>query len=476
MNSERKITPVLLAGGTGSRLWPLSREQRPKQFLHLIDPDLSLFQQTLQRINSADEFDISPPLTICAEVHRFLVAQQLAECGFENTRILLEPEGKNTAAAIAAAAIIEKEHDPLLWILPSDHVIEDVQSLYAAVLDASAMAETGRLVVFGIKPSAPETGYGYIEPGKAINRGFEVAAFHEKPDLQTAQRFFDGSQHYWNSGMLLAKASTLIKEIGQHAPSVLAFTEDALNSASNDYDFIRPEPHKFSQVPAIPFDTAVLERSNQTSMAALDAGWSDVGSFAALAEFLPCDANKNRLRGNTIVVNTKDTTCFAGQRSVALLGLEGLLVVDTPDAVLIANKNDCQQIRKIVDQLKEQGAPQVIDHKEVHRPWGKYDSLATGDRFQVKRIEVLPGEKLSIQLHHHRSEHWIVVSGTAKVTIDDNSFLLTENQSTYIPIGSKHSLENPGKLTLELIEIQSGGYLGEDDIVRFEDRYGRASG
>ena len=471
---RNQIQPVLLAGGSGTRLWPLSREARPKQFLQLLSNQYSLFQQTVRRCMGNPNTVSATPLVICAESHRFLVAQQLIELEVSNPSIFLEPEGKNTAAAVACAAKLHLEEDPLLWVLPSDHAIDDSSALHDAITKGVDLANDGGLVVFGIKPTHPETGYGYIHGGNPIGKGYEVLEFCEKPSVEIATKMVSSGAYSWNSGMILARASTLASELEQHAPDIWNLANLAASTLSNDHDFQRPDADAFSQIPSMPFDTAVLEKSSKTVLVELDAGWSDVGTFEALAQHLNQDQNKNRLIGNITAHQSEKNICIAQSRLVVLSGVNDLTVVETPDAVLVSDRAANQEIKDVVKGLAQSQPNLVTEHKQVHRPWGKYDSLAVGERFQVKRIEVAPQQKLSLQLHHHRSEHWIVVRGTARVTLDDQEFLLTENESTYIPIGSKHSLENPGKVPLELIEIQSGNYLGEDDIVRFEDRYGRA--
>ena len=462
-----------MAGGSGTRLWPLSRDQRPKQFLNLLNKNQSLFQQTVCRAKNFTRTTCSEPVVICAEHHRFLAAQQLIEIGVTADTIFLEPYGRNTAAAVATAALLSLKEDPILWILPSDHSVEELNELENTIEKGIQLADQGRLVIFGVTPTYPETGYGYIRTAENISTGFTVSDFLEKPDLARATRFLADGNCYWNSGMILAKASVIAKEMQLHSPAIWSSTERALADSTLDLDFTRPNEQEFHQIPSEPFDTAVLEKSKETVAVILDAGWSDVGSFDSLADHLDSDDSENKFRGNVLNQNSRNNICIAQHKVVALAGVENLVVVETPDAVLVSNRAHSQDIKSAVTKLSKNFPSLIHDHKQVHRPWGKFDSLAQGEGFQVKHIVVAPGQKLSLQLHHHRSEHWIVVKGTAKVTLEDKEFFLAENESTYIPIGSKHSLENPESDPLELIEIQSGTYLGEDDIVRFEDRYGR---
>lgn len=462
-----------MAGGSGTRLWPLSRDQRPKQFLNLLNKNQSLFQQTVCRTKNFTLLTCSEPVVICAEHHRFLAAQQLVDVGVSAETIFLEPCGRNTAAAVATAALLSLKEDPILWVLPSDHAIEELSELENTIKKGIQLADQGRLVIFGVTPTYPETGYGYIRTAENISAGFTVSEFLEKPDSAQAARFLADGNCYWNSGMILARASVIAREMQMHSPAIWSGTERALSGRTLDLDFTRPNAEEFNQIPSEPFDTAVLEKSKETVAVILDAGWSDVGSFDSLADHLNNDDGENKFSGNVLNQNSRNNICIAQHKLVALAGVENLVVVETPDAVLVSNREQSQDIKSVVAKLSKNFPSLIHDHKQVHRPWGKFDSLAQGEGFQVKHIVVAPGQKLSLQLHHHRSEHWIVVRGTARVTLEDKEFLLAENESTYIPIGSKHSLENPESDPLELIEIQSGTYLGEDDIVRFEDRYGR---
>ncbi|ASP46631.1 mannose-1-phosphate guanylyltransferase/mannose-6-phosphate isomerase [Cognaticolwellia beringensis] len=465
------ITPVIMAGGSGSRLWPLSRSLYPKQFLAL-NGDETMLQQTLNRLSG---LSVESSVVICNEEHRFIVAEQL-RCINQSGAIVLEPVGRNTAPAIALAAnIVMQSKDNLILVLAADHVIENEAAFIAAVNKAIPLAEKGKLVTFGIVPTEAHTGYGYIKRGTEIdNDGYQVDAFVEKPCTELATQYFEGKEHYWNSGMFLMKASRYLEELKQFRPDIYQACENALANTSNDADFIRIDQVEFEKCPDESVDYAVMEKTADAVVVTLDAGWSDIGSWSALWDVNNKDTNGNAISGDSINHETTNTLIQGGERLIATVGIDNLVIVDTKDALLVATKDKVQDVKKIVEQLKAEGRTEFKNHREVYRPWGKYDSIDNGSRYQVKRITVKPGEKLSIQMHHHRAEHWIVVSGTAKVTNGDNTFLVTENESTYIPIGVVHALENPGQLPLEIIEVQSGSYLGEDDIVRFEDRYGRA--
>tara|TARA_R110001592_G_scaffold69819_2_gene214191 strand:+ start:1023 stop:2423 length:1401 start_codon:yes stop_codon:yes gene_type:complete len=465
------ITPVIMAGGSGSRLWPLSRSLYPKQFLAL-NGDETMLQQTLNRLSG---LSVESSVVICNEEHRFIVAEQL-RCINQSGAIVLEPVGRNTAPAIALAAnIVMQSKDNLILVLAADHVIENEAAFIAAVNKAIPLAEKGKLVTFGIVPTEAHTGYGYIKRGTEIdNDGYQVDAFVEKPCTELATQYFEGKEHYWNSGMFLMKASRYLEELKQFRPDIYQACEKALANTSNDADFIRIDQVEFEKCPDESVDYAVMEKTADAVVVPLDAGWSDIGSWSALWDVNNKDTNGNAISGDSINHETTNTLIQGGERLIATVGIDNLVIVDTKDALLVATKDKVQDVKKIVEQLKAEGRTEFKNHREVYRPWGKYDSIDNGSRYQVKRITVKPGEKLSIQMHHHRAEHWIVVSGTAKVTNGDKTFLVTENESTYIPIGVVHALENPGQLPLEMIEVQSGSYLGEDDIVRFEDRYGRA--
>ena len=469
------ILPVIMAGGTGSRLWPLSRELYPKQFLKLTGA-LSMLQQTLARLSGIKHH---APLLICNEEHRFIAAEQLRSGGFSHSGIILEPVGRNTAPAIALAALQALksdslgEADPVLLVLAADHLIKDESAFLASVQKAIPFAEAGQLVTFGIVPTAPETGYGYIKVGESEGDAFSVAEFVEKPSLAVAQDYLASGQYYWNSGMFLFKASRYLEELKKHRPDILSACEQAMASLEIDKDFIRVSKKEFEQCPDDSIDYAVMEKTNAAKVVPMDAGWSDVGSWSALWDVSAKDEHQNVTKGDVISIDSGNNYIYAENRLITTVGVENLVIIETKDAVLVANKDQVQHVKDVVKKLKESGRTEHKIHREVFRPWGKYDSIDFGKRDQVKRITVNPGEKLSIQMHHHRSEHWVVVSGTAKVTNGDKTFLVTEDQSTYIPLGTIHALENPGKVPLEMIEVQTGSYLGEDDIVRFEDRYGR---
>lgn len=463
------ILPVILSGGSGTRLWPLSRESYPKQFLPLTGED-SLLQATWKRVAT---LTTCRPIVVGNVDHRFMIAEQLREAGVTPASILLEPVGRNTAPAIAVAALeatITGE-DALLLVLPSDHLIQQVEAFHAAVRAATAAAEAGQLVTFGVVPTSPETGYGYIKATEGSGAR-AVERFVEKPDLATAQDYVASGQYFWNSGMFLIRASRYLEELERLAPDMLAACRDALTKARRDEDFVRLDTEAFAGCPADSIDYAVMEHTPHAAVVPLDAGWSDVGSWGALWEVSPKDAQGNAHRGDVIAIDCRNTYAH-GQRLITLIGLEDVVVVETDDALLVGRRDQLQKVKDLVGTLKSDGRSHAVWHRKVYRPWGAYDSIDSGERFQVKRITVKPGGSLSLQMHHHRAEHWIVVSGTARVTRGEEVLLLTENQSTYIPLGVMHRLENPGKLPLEMIEVQSGSYLGEDDIVRFEDVYGR---
>jgi mannose-1-phosphate guanylyltransferase len=467
------MKPVVLAGGTGSRLWPKSRAALPKQFLALTSAH-TMLQETLLRLPKQD---VEEALLICNEDHRFLAAEQLRTANISFDKIILEPVGRNTAPAIALAALSElkKGNDPILLILSADHLIQDNAAFHAAIDKASILAEAGRLVTFGIVPTEAHTGYGYIEAGDALdNTGFTVKEFVEKPNLATAKTYLEGKKHFWNSGMFMFKASAYIEELKAFNPSIVEACEQSLEKSESDLDFLRVDKTTFSSCPDDSIDYAVMEKTTKACMVTLDAGWNDVGSWTSLWETAKNkDQNDNVVKGDVILTDVHNSYINSEQRLISVIGLDDVIVVETKDAVLVAAKDQVQNIKSVVNQLKQEKRPEFEFHREVLRPWGSYDSIDNGERYQVKRISVKPGEKLSVQMHHHRAEHWIVVSGTASVTIGENTSLVAENESVYIPIGEVHALENPGKIPLELIEVQSGSYLGEDDIVRFSDRYGR---
>jgi mannose-1-phosphate guanylyltransferase/mannose-6-phosphate isomerase len=461
---------VLLSGGSGTRLWPLSREAYPKQFLPLVGRD-TMLQATWRRVA---ELSDGAPIVVANEDHRFLVAEQLRQVGAPTPAILLEPVGRNTAPAIAAAALqaLADGDDPLLLVLPSDHVVTDGDGFRAAIRAASDAAADGALVTFGIVPGAPETGFGYIhaEAGDGLRK---VQRFVEKPDAATAQAYLDAGGYYWNSGMFLFRASRYLQELERHRPDILAATRAAFDAAARDGDFVRLDKAAFAACPPDSIDYAVMEKTDAAKVLPVDIGWSDVGSWSALWDVAARDADGNAHHGDVIAVDSRNSYAYA-RRLVALVGVDDLVVVETDDAVLVARKDRVQQVKDVVARLKQEQRSQAALHREVHRPWGSYDSVDVGDGFQVKRIKVKPGAQLSLQSHNQRAEHWIVVRGTARVTRNNDVFELHANQSTYIPIGARHRLENPAADTLELIEVQSGAYLGEDDIVRYEDVYGRS--
>ena len=469
------LIPLILSGGSGTRLWPVSRKNLPKQFLALAGKG-TLFQQTIARTQQLP--NVAAPIVVANDGHRFLAADQLLEAGIDGATIVLEPVGRNTAPAIALGALQALARDPeaLLLVLPADHLIGDTAAFVAAVTQAVPLAEQGWLVTFGIRPDRAETGFGYIRRAESVGDGaYRVECFVEKPDLETAQSYVADGGYDWNSGMFLFKAARYLEEMAQHAPAMLAAVRAAHASASIDLDFVRIDRDTFAQVPADSIDYAVMEKTRRAAVVPVSCAWSDIGSWSALWLTGDKDAHGNLCEGDTLAIDTRNCLLRSHERHLlATVGLDDVIVVSTPDATLVAHRDAAQDVKQIVERLKAAGRSEYALHRVVHRPWGTYDSLEAGERFQVKRIVVKPGATLSLQKHHHRAEHWIVVSGTAEATCDEKVFLLTENQSTYIPLGSTHRLRNPGKLPLELIEVQSGSYLGEDDIVRFDDVYGRA--
>lgn len=463
-----------MAGGIGSRLWPLSRELYPKQFLS-VTGNMSMLQQTVSRLSDLEH---QAPILICNEEHRFIAAEQMRLGGFEHGGIILEPVGRNTAPAIALAALqainnAKNDEEPLLLVLAADHVIENEIAFIESVKKALQPAVEDKLVTFGIVAKAAETGYGYIKTSEKQGDAFAVSEFVEKPDLETAKQYLATNEYYWNSGMFLFKASRYLEELAKYEPEILEVCVQAVARPSQDVEFIRVDAEVFETCPSKSVDYAVMEKTDSAVVVPMDAGWSDVGSFSALWEISKKDENKNVIKGDVITVDSENNYIYAENKLVSTVGVDNLVVIETKDAILVANKDKVQDVKSIVNKLKETERNEQKVHREVYRPWGKYDTIDFGARDQVKRITVKPGEKLSIQKHFHRSEHWIVVSGTASVLTGDKTTILTENESTYIPLGTIHALENPGKIPLEMIEVQTGSYLGEDDIIRFEDRYGR---
>jgi mannose-1-phosphate guanylyltransferase/mannose-6-phosphate isomerase len=473
-----KITPLILSGGVGTRLWPLSRALRPKQLLPLAS-DKSMLQETVLRTAGAG---FGPPLIICNEDHRFMIAEQLRELGVTPKAIVLEPQGRNTAPAVAAGALYLEEkagaRDGLILVMPSDHVIRDVAGFRRMIETAADAAASGALVTFGIKPTHAETGYGYVRRGPAradLPGCFQMAAFVEKPDAATAAAYAAGNEYFWNSGMFLFATATFLAELERLKPDVLSACRQAVASSVADLDFVRLDRDAFATAENISIDYAVMEGTDRGVIVPVDIGWSDVGSWSALWAISDQDTDGNVILGDVLTLDTRRSYIRADSRLVAAVGIEDLVVVSTDDVILVARMDRDQDVKRLVDALKTAGRTEAQVPRQVFRPWGWFKNLHEGNRFQVKEIVVNPGEKLSAQMHHHRAEHWIVVSGTAKVTRDDDSFYIVENQSIYIPHTTRHALENPGKIPLKMIEVQSGPYLGEDDIVRFQDRYGRAT-
>ncbi|MBJ3591045.1 mannose-1-phosphate guanyltransferase [Salmonella enterica subsp. enterica serovar Saintpaul] len=471
------IVPVIMAGGTGSRLWPLSRELYPKQFLCL-DGKLTMLQSTIERLSG---LNCENPVVICNEQHRFIVAEQLRQMGKLTGNIILEPAGRNTAPAIALAALaalrLQPDNPPLILVLAADHVIKNVDVFHHAINTAHSYAETGSLVTFGIVPDKAETGYGYIRRGSEccslVGEAYKVSEFVEKPNFETANKYVSSGCYYWNSGMFLFRSDRYLTELKKFRPDILDACEKAISSADPDLDFIRVNKEAFLACPDESIDYAVMEKTDSAIVVPMNAGWSDVGSWSSLWEITDKDGDGNVTFGDVISQNTKNSYLYSDSGLITTVGIDNLVIVQTNDAVLVADKNSVQDVKKIVESIRAGGRSEHHTHRKVYRPWGKYDSIDTGARYQVKRLTVNPGEGISLQMHHHRAEHWIVVAGTARVTINNNISLLGENQSIYIPVGATHCLENPGKIPLELIEVRSGSYLEEDDIVRLADRYGR---
>ncbi len=470
--NEHPVTPVILSGGAGSRLWPLSREHYPKQCLPLLGGH-TLLQDTVLRLTAVPA--LQAPVVVCNEAHRFLVAEQLRAINRTPQAILLEPAGRSTAPAVAVAALEAQARDPeaILLVLPADHVIQHPARFHEALALARQAASEGELVTFGVVPTRAETGFGYIKAGRGQSGTRPIQAFIEKPERVRAEQYLVSGDYYWNSGMFMFRAERYLQELAQHAPPILAAARAALESARRDMDFTRLDEAAFLACPADSIDYAVMEKTAHAQVVPLDAGWSDVGSWSALGEASPQDAQRNVVQGDVLLEDVADSYVWAQSRLVALVGVRDHIVVETADAVMVAPRARAQDVKRIVEQLKAQGRSEHLMHRRVYRPWGWYEGIASSERFQVKQICVNPGASLSLQMHHHRAEHWIVVKGTARVTRGEEVFLLSEDESTYIPVGTSHRLENPGKIPLYLIEVQTGSYLGEDDIVRFEDRYGR---
>ena len=469
------IYPVILSGGSGTRLWPLSRASLPKQLLAL-HGERTMIQETALR---AQLPGTAPALFLCSEAHRFLVAEQMQEIGLEPSAIVLEPMGRNTAPAAAVAALVTAESDPegIIVLLPSDHVIRDTARFAEAVAIAAEAAKEGHIVTFGMAPTAPETGYGYVHRGVSLEEiagAFRVQRFVEKPDAETAAGYLADGGYFWNSGMFVFRADVLIAELGRHAPDVVAAARDALAKAVRDADFIRLDAEAFASAPNISIDYALMEKTDRAAIVPCSIGWSDVGAWSALWEIRDQDAQNNVLLGDVIAHDTTGSYVHSHKRLTALVGVHDLVVIDTDDAVLIADKSRAQDVKAIVDRLKSGKRSEHSEHKKVFRPWGSYETIESGPQHQVKHIMVRPGGQLSLQMHHKRAEHWVVVSGTAQVTVGDKVSILKENESTFIPLGEKHRLENTSDVPLHLVEVQCGAYLGEDDIVRLEDVYGRA--
>ncbi|WP_075506973.1 mannose-1-phosphate guanylyltransferase/mannose-6-phosphate isomerase [Prochlorococcus marinus] len=477
-----KIVPIILAGGSGSRLWPLSRKSFPKQFLNLLNDDsYTMLQKTYKRIDNLE--DICRPIVICNEEHRFIVGHQMKEINIEPLEILLEPEGRNTTPAITIAALkvldIFKDTniDPILLILSSDHQIKDIKNFQLAIKNSIEKASNDNLIIFGVKPTYPATGYGYIKSENELNPNkcfvSKVDKFIEKPNEKNAQHFIEDKKYYWNSGMFVFKATSILEEIKIFAPQILKNCQICLEKSKRDFDFLRLEEEAFKNCENISIDVSVFEKTSKAFVIPLDCGWDDVGSWGSLWKMSKKDQNGNYLKGRVLAKETKESLIRSEEKLVVSIGLENIVIVETKDAVLVANKESSQSVKHIVSLMNEKGFNEAQNHKIVYRPWGSFLSIEEGETWQIKKIEVNPGASLSLQMHFHRSEHWVVVNGTAKILIDNNEKIIGPNQSAYIPLGVKHRLSNPTKFKLTLIEIQSGSYLGEDDIKRFEDKYGR---
>ncbi|MCX7099287.1 MAG: mannose-1-phosphate guanylyltransferase/mannose-6-phosphate isomerase [Methylococcales bacterium] len=465
------MIPVILSGGSGTRLWPLSRKHYPKQFLPLVSSH-TMIQETVLRLTGLG--DLKPLIAVCNEDHRFMMAEQLWEIGMKPAAIILEPMGKNTAPAVAMAALTAASPDDVLLILPADHVIANLPAFHEAIIQANILAKQGFLVTFGVVPTEPETGYGYIKRD-TLQHGpaYGVAAFVEKPDAETAGHYLESGDFYWNSGMFAFKAGSFLQELEKFNPEILSCCQQALNASKVDLDFVRLDKDLFSLCPSDSIDYAVMEKTDKAVVIPLDAEWNDVGSWSALWDVTDKDAFGNAISGDVLTIDTRNSYIHSQSKLVAVIGVHDLVIVETDDAVMVAPKDRVQEVKEIVNQLKASGRCEADIHRKAYRPWGHYDLVDSGDRHQTKRIVVKPGGKLSVQKHHHRAEHWVVVKGTAMVTKGDEKMLISENESIYIPLGIVHCLENPGVIPLEIVEVQSGSYLGEDDIVRFDDQYGR---
>ena len=468
------LQPVIIAGGSGTRLWPLSRQLYPKQFLPVVG-DKTMLQATLERLQG---LDCAPPIIVCNEDHRFIAAEQLRLAGIEHNGIILEPCGRNTAPAICLAALLAKKIDPdaSLLVLPADHHMEDPQAFLAAVEAAQEPAANGALITFGITPNHAATGYGYIKSAAPLtgDQPQKISEFIEKPNLERAEALIASGDYLWNSGIFMFRGDAFLKDLQTLRPDIYSACLQSWQTSAVDMDFVRPDSNLFSAYPAESIDYAVMEKTANAMVMPMDPQWNDLGSWSSLLDLLPKNAQGNVEIGDTMSIDSCNNYIRGDNKLITTLGISDLVIVDTKDALLVAHKDHVEKVKQLVDQLKTEQRSEYIHHREVYRPWGKYDSMDQGSRFQVKRITVKPEAKLSVQMHHHRAEHWVVVSGTAKVSIDNVERLICENESVYIPIGAVHSLENPGKIPIELIEVQSGAYLGEDDIVRFDDRYGRA--
>lgn len=477
------IVPVILSGGSGSRLWPVSREHYPKQFLNLHKDDVSLLQEAAKRLDTLR--NVAPPIIVCNETHRFMVAEQLHQVGVEKARIILEPCGRNTAPALALAALgaCQAYTEAQLLVMPADHVIKDEAAFAHAVTQGQALVEQGRLVTFGITPHTAHTGYGYIKRGAALGEGFSVDTFVEKPDAERAQQYLVSGDYLWNSGIFLFSAQGYLDALSQYAPDILDACEKAFTTRQEDMDFMRVAEDVFAECRSESIDYAVMEHARNAAVVPVDPGWSDIGAWDALYDLKSTEdkENGNALHGDVMLYDTHNSLIHSESRLVAAVGVDNLVIVETDDAVLVADRRRAQDTKRIVNELKATGRRECQSHQQVYRPWGHYRTMVLTDSFQVKEIVVKPGAQLSLQMHHHRAEHWVVVQGTAEVTQGEghgdthnlNSFLLSEDQSTYIPLGTVHRLKNPGVISLRLIEVQTGSYLGEDDIVRYNDDYGR---